>query len=93
MKNLLIAIMLVLAVATPTLAFTDYGTYNGAQCFDEQDENGICDIVYSQDYTCIMDNQNINLSANCSIVSPRFSSVEKARKDAIAKLKLILSAR
>lgn len=56
MKNLLIALAILLVPTTALASFVDYGKdANGHQCFDQKDEDGQCDLVYSDDYSLVGD--------------------------------------
>ena len=73
--------------------FIDYGkNAEGAQCYSKKNENGVCAIVYSDNLTCIMDDNNYNPYATCILYSPIYKEIQAERDARTARIKLILSA-
>ena len=96
MKKVFIALIASIAFgATVSLAadFVDYGVdANGNQCFDEKDETGQCDLIYSTDRTLIGDSNSFDVSKSVKIAQPKAPSMkelimaQKAKKNQICKI-------
>jgi len=92
MKKLLITMALVLVLTPSAFAkdFVDYGksTKTGGQCHSAK-----CELVYSQDFTCLMDDANYNALTSCKPLTARYKETNAMRKALIERIKLILSAK